>query len=510
MNTPGLYDRFAATVRQWPDQLALEVADHRLTYRELADAADRLAALVLAARPGRPRRVGVLAGRSLTAYAGYLAALRAGATVVPLNPSFPTARLALLCAQAGVDVVITDVEVPAGLPAETAVVDLCDDTPLRPGAGPVPVVDAAPASTGVAYLLFTSGSTGVPKGVPVTHANTVEYLDLSIARYGAGPGCRFSQTFDLTFDPSVFDLFVAWGSGATVVVPRRDELMAPVDFVNRRGITHWYSVPWFAAMADRLGLLTPNAMPGLRWSLFIGDRLTLDEAGAWQRAAPGSTVENTYGPTELTVSCTTYRLPAERDAWPVTANGTVPIGDAYPHLEAVVLDENGHPADDGELCVRGPQRFAGYLDPADNAGRFLSWDGHTSRTYDGTGPLDETHWYRTGDRVRAGATGLVHIGRLDHQVKVQGYRIELGEIEALVRAHDSVDDAIVLAVPARLGGLEIVAAVTGPGVRTADLTSSLCTQLPRYMVPARIKHLPSLPLNDSRKIDRRRLAAAFA
>lgn len=122
------------------------------------------------------------------------------------------------------------------------------------------------------------------------------------------PGSRVSQTFDLTFDLSVFDMFTAWGGGATLVVPSREDLLAPVRFVAEKRLTHWFSVPSMVSYAQRLRSLRPGSMPTLRWSLFCGEPLTTHQATAWQRAAPGGVVENLYGPTELTISCAEYRL----------------------------------------------------------------------------------------------------------------------------------------------------------------------------------------------------------
>ncbi|WP_030456340.1 amino acid adenylation domain-containing protein [Herbidospora cretacea] len=505
----SLFDWFAATVRRWPSEVALEVEDHRLTYRQLAEAVDRAASLIGDTHGSLPRRVGILASRSLAAYAGYLAGLRIGATIVPLNPAFPPERNQLLCERADIDIVITDqktAEQASALPKRVTRLDLADDDLVR---GPVPGIPWNERPNDVAYVLFTSGSTGIPKGVPVSHSNVDPYLRFNIARYQVGPGCRLSQAFDLTFDPSVFDLFVAWGSGATLVVPQKAELMAPIDYVNSRRLTHWFSVPWLISMTDRLGQLTSDVMPGLRWSLFAGEQLTVDQAESWQRAATGSVIENIYGPTELTVTCTSYRVPAERPDWPVTPNGTIPIGNAYPFMDILVLDEDGNEAIEGELCVRGPQRFGGYLDPHDNVGRFMTFDDGTGRPYDGSTPLQPSHWYRTGDRVRWLDDELVHLGRLDAQVKIQGCRIEPGEIEAVVRAQKNVEEAVVLVVPTARGALEIVAIYTGGDIPSRDLARSLQKRLPRYMVPKRFKHLESFPLNANGKIDRRRLVEDF-
>lgn len=508
-----LFEWFAGTAGEHPEATALEVDEVAVSYRGLLDATGRLAAELTRRHGGRPARVGLAAYRSPLAYAGYLAAQRLGAAVVPLNPAFPASRNAAIARAAGLDVVLAD-------ETGAAVADTIDGpwTEIRlPGWDLGSTVDTEPSGDGdteaagpdgLAYILFTSGSTGSPKGVPIKHRHVSGYLRYCIDRYGVGPGCRLSQTFDLTFDPSVFDLFVAWGSGATLVVPRKDEVHDPVRFVAGRGITHWFSVPSVVSLARRLRRLPAGSMPNLRLSLFAGEQLTVEQATAWQRAAPGTVIENIYGPTELTITCTGYRLPGEPAEWPATANRTVPIGPAYPHLEHAVLDEDGHPTDDGELCLRGSQRFDGYLDPVHNATRFVSYDpasGGPAAVYTGDGPLTPAHWYRTGDRVRYAADRtLVHLGRLDSQVKINGYRVELGEVEAVLRAHPAVHDVVVLASQAS-GDVDLRAVYTGEEAGSDELIRLAGRRLPPHMLPRRFTRVAELPLNPNGKIDRRRL-----
>ncbi len=492
-----LYDRFASTVEAHPGETALEVAGTRLDYTGLAAGAERIAAGLVRRLGGRvPRRVGLLASRSVTAYAGYLAVQRLGATVVPLGTAFPARRNGLIAEAAGLDAVLTD---GSGDLAGTGV-PVWDPSDGSAGgaegrdAGSVPPPSDPHA---IAYILFTSGSTGAPKGVPVSHRNAGAYLDHMIPRWDAGPGARLSQTFDLTFDPSVFDMFVAWGSGAALVVPTRDEVLAPVRFVRGQGITHWNSVPSVITLADRLRALAPGSMPTLRHSLFCGEQLTYRQARAWRRAAPSSSVHNSYGPTELTVTCATYRLPDEEAEWPRTSNGTVPIGSPHPGVETLLHE--------GELCVRGPQRFDGYLDGADDAGRFLT-PGLVP--YRSAGELTREHWYRTGDRVAEAGNGvLVHLGRLDQQVQVNGYRVEPGEVEAALREQPGILDVVVLAKATRSGPRLVAGYVTdGAEASPGTVDAALRERLPAYMVPQSLTALDALPLNANGKVDRSAVA----
>jgi amino acid adenylation domain-containing protein len=482
---------------------ALDVGDEELSYAALRDRAEQLAGRIVAANAGAaPRRVGLLASRSVGAYAGYLAILRAGAAVVPLNPEFPAGRIASIAKAAGLDLVLTDAPA-AGTDLHVPL--LGTDPADSPSAPAAPPLRTTPDD--IAYIIFTSGSTGVPKGVPVLHRNLCHYLGFLAARYESGPGSRMSQAFELTFDGSVHDMFLAWGTGATLVVPLRHQLMSVVKFINAKQLTHWFSVPSLVTFASRLGTLTPGCMPTLRWSVFGGEALFMENARAWQQAAPGSVVEVLYGPTELTVSCTAYRLPPDPAAWPSPANGIVPIGSCHPTMEYVLLDEDGRPADTGELCLRGAQRFAGYLDPANDTGRFLLIDeqGAVHPTTAGS-TLTEAHWYRTGDRVTREADGtLVILGRIDQQVKIRGHRIELGEVEALLREQPGVDEAIVFAVQSRDGEPELEAAVTGAALDSTRLFTGLGDHLPLYMLPRRIVPFDQLPLNANGKIDRRAL-----
>ncbi|WP_410580501.1 amino acid adenylation domain-containing protein [Amycolatopsis sp. lyj-108] len=498
-----LYDWFTASVARWPDETAVEVRDVSLTYARLHECALALACRIVAEHGRAPERIALLASRSVVAYAGYLAGLYLGSVLTPLNPEYPAARNRMVCELAKVDLVLAD---------EAGSAQLDDDdlaaTVLTPADADVlaarPTGEPRPRRTSgddVAYVLFTSGSTGRPKGVPIRHRNLSPYLAHNIERYQVKPGCRMSHAFDLTFDPSVFDLFVTWGGGATLIVPRRTELLTPVDYLVEHRITHWFSVPSVVSVSADLGNLPAGRVRELRYSLFIGEQLTVRQAREWRAVAPDAVLENVYGPTELTVACTEFRLPDDPEQWPATTNDTVPIGPVYDFLDHVILDEAGLPAAEGELCVRGSQRFDGYLDPQDDIGRFLTHDDAGTTVYDGTGPLTEAHYYRTGDRVRWESGNLVHLGRLDNQVKVRGYRIELGEIEAAMRRHPDIRDAVVLAIKNE-DETELFGCYTGAPQAPLRFLHWLCDQVPIHMVPRRFEHFDSLPLNANGKIDR--------
>lgn len=501
-----LYEWFAASVARHGGELALEVGPDRLTYRQLSDLADRVAGELVAAHGTVPSRVGLLAERTVLSYAGYLAVQRLGSTVVPLNPAFPAARTKAVATAGELDVVLVEGDTDAAAALPVPVLPL-----TREATGPRRELSAyAGDADSIAYILFTSGSTGAPKGVPIRHRNVSAYLQHIVPRYEMGPGSRVSQTFDLTFDLSVFDMFASWGSGAALVVPGRDDLMAPARFVAARELTHWFSVPSVVSVARRLRSLAPGSMPTLRWSLFCGEPLTLQQAEGWRAAAVDSVIENLYGPTELTISCAEFRLADDPADWPRPANGTVPIGTLYPGLEHVVLDGRGQPCEDGELCVRGVQRFPGYLDPANNAGRFVAYDGVRAQAFDGSGPVPDDLWYRTGDRVAWQDGQLVHLGRLDEQVKVRGYRVELGEIEAELCAQSGVRDALVVAVPGADGESDLEAVCTGSDLAPERLLAALRLRLPAYMVPRGITVYDELPLNVNGKVDRKAVAAEIA
>ncbi|MEU7281906.1 AMP-binding protein [Streptomyces sp. NPDC045431] len=485
----ALHQRFLRGLSLSPDRPALRIGTEEVTYRALHEQA-----LIMAGSVGSAKTVGVLSGKSVTAYVGILAGLYAGATVVPLHPGFPAARTRRMLEVCGTEALIAD-----GL-GRAALREIYGDAPG------VPVVEADPAraltaprpvdASDVAYLLFTSGSTGRPKGVPITHGSTHTYFRLLDARYDFGPDDVFTQTFDLNFDCAMFDLFCAWGAGATVdAVPSAAYRDIPAHLAER-GITVWFSTPSAISLIRRMGGLRPGSLPGLRWSFFAGEALRCTDAADWHAAAPGSVLENIYGPTELTVTITGHRWDPESSPR-LAVNGLVPIGSVHEGHDHVLLAEDGSEDDvEGELLITGPQMTAGYLDPEDDRGRFAERDGRL--------------WYRTGDRVRRLPGGeLVYLGRLDSQVQVQGWRVELAEVDHALRACEGVEDVVTVARPVE-GSTELVVFYTGRIRRPAELARALRELLPQGMLPRHYEHVAQFPLNSNRKVDRPVLAARAA
>ncbi|MEU8971062.1 AMP-binding protein [Streptomyces monashensis] len=484
----GLHERFLRGLSLAADRPALRTASGTTTYREL-----HRQALVWAGSLGDARTVGVLAGKTETAYAGILGALYAGATVVPLNPDFPAPRTRHMLELSGATAVIADERGHAVLAALTGA---GDGTPLPAAVTPdparaLPAPRTGTAPTDAAYMLFTSGSTGRPKGVPISHGSTRHYFELLDARYDFTPDDVFSQTFDLNFDCAMFDLFCAWGNGATVdVTPQTAYLDLPA-YLDGHGITVWFATPSAIGLVRRMGGLTSGALPGLRWSFFAGEALRAHDATDWQDAAPASTLENIYGPTELTVTITGHRWdPATSPGRCV--NGLVPIGHVHEGHDHVLVDAGDEETPvEGELLITGPQLTAGYLDPSDDAGRFVERAGR--------------RWYRTGDRVRRLGDGeLVYLGRLDSQVQVQGWRVELAEVEHELRSCPGVEDAVAVGATTE-AGTELVVYYTGERHPAAQLARTLRELLPKGMLPRRFEHLAEFPLNSNRKVDRKQL-----
>jgi amino acid adenylation domain-containing protein len=506
----NLAQAFSQQAEKHPNRTALYLSDKDISYGDLANFAKRIAAWLQHETGGNTKRVGVLASRSLEAYAGILGAGWTGAAYVPLNPAHPPARLASMISQAGLDALILDDAGHRILTEE--LLDVCPSSILVPETNDDrhqghEVLDTyTPAETPtmmpvdeLAYIMFTSGTTGQPKGVMVTLGNVKHYLQVMQERYQLTHDDRLSQYFEITFDLSVHDMFMAWGAGASLHVVPQHQLMAPTSFIRKQMLTVWFSVPSTIAFLDRMKMLKPGAFPSLRLSLFCGETLPAASVQAWQQAAVNSQVENLYGPTEATIACLLEPCTGELNITP--KRGAIAIGRPYPGLLAAIVDpeQNFLPnGETGELVVSGPQVTAGYWqNEALTRERFplLDHPQHGLLT-----------WYLTGDLAYQEESGIFHcLGRIDHQIKILGYRIELGEIEAHMRDVSGCN-LVAAVVWAREPGamLDIIGVITGFGIYVDTIREALRSRLPSYMLPKYILELDSMPLNSNGKIDRQR------
>jgi amino acid adenylation domain-containing protein len=478
----NLHDLVIKSAARFPDRPAIHGAGTALTYRELDDRANAVAHRLIALGVGRGDRVVVWSPKSPAAIAAMQAVLRIGAAYVPADTTSPTARVAVMTRDCAATVVCATgdqlTEITAELGDSIGHLDLAEPLPTTEP------VNTTVEPDDLAYILYTSGSTGVPKGVCISHRNAMAFVDWAVTELAAGPEDRFANHAALTFDLSVLDLYAAFTVGASVHLIPSELAYAPpqlVDFLHQQGITIWYSVPSALLLMMRQGgLLDRPAPDALRAVLFAGEPFAISgvrQLAAWSNAR----LLNLYGPTETNV-CTWHEVvPADLDR-----DRPVPIGIACSGDKVWVDTVVGQSGDEGELVVDGPTVMLGY------------W-GHEPQR----GP------YRTGDIVRVLADGSFdYAGRRDHMVKVRGHRIELGEVEAALNAHPDVAEAAV--VVTETGPTARLTAVIVPGERrpgVLGVKQHCARRLPTYMIPDDIRFIAEMPKTRNGKVDRTRLTA---
>ena len=504
----NLGERFLSSLRDYPDYPALEVGGRVLSYNELYSLARPIAERLEQA-PSSLRRSAILVSRSMAGFVGILAAALAGHAYVPINSGFPRDRQSTILARSRATSLIcaaTDLECARAIvkssessrqTSSCAVIGVDEDSPVAVQGfdSTGPILNRDEGGDDLAYIMFTSGSTGVPKGVPITQANIAAYLESVRSILDIRAGDRFSQTFELSFDFSVHDLWACWSNAGCLVVAQLQDLLEPERYLVRNAITCVAMVPSLGRKIQQGGKLIEGAFPGIRNTVFGGEALPADLARDWLAAAPGSLVENWYGPTEAAVLCT--RFSCTRDSLEnVDSGGLAPIGKPFPGMEVRLVDESRAIVADGEvgeLLLAGPQVMPGYLDAAElDEQSFMLLD-------------DGGRYYRTGDLARYDDQGILrYVDRIDNQVKVRGFRIELGEIEAALRSLLPSRNIVATPYPAESTNPDnIVAVVEGDVATASEVISGMRGLVPGYMVPACLLSIARMPVNVNGKFDRK-------
>jgi amino acid adenylation domain-containing protein len=483
---------FEARVERTPDAVAVVHEDRALSYAELNARANRLARQLRVRGVGPHTRVAILLPRSIELVVAELAILKAGAAYVPIDPSFPVERIAFMVADSGSRVVLSRAgEAVPDLSAERIDVDAVS----ADGAdNPRVALDSEAA----AYVMYTSGSTGAPKGVVVPH-RAIARLVINNGYADFGPGDRVAFAANPAFDATTMEIWGALLNGGRIVVVAQDVLLDPPAFarlLEERGVTALFVT---TAVFNQYASSIPKALAGLRYLLTGGERADPASFARVLREGGAGSLIHCYGPTETTTYAITHQVTS-------IAEGarSVPLGRPISNTRIYLLDGAGNPVPvgvAGELYVGGAGVAHGYLNrPELTAERFVA---------DPFSGEPGARLYRTGDVGRWLADGTIEfVGRNDFQVKVRGFRMEPGEIEARLVEHPTVREAVVLAREDAPGDRRLVAYYVGEGtVEVESLRAHLAERLPEYMVPAAYVRLDVLPLTPNGKLDRKALPA---
>jgi len=499
-----LLEYLEETLRRFPDRTAVSDVRSALTFREVELRAARLATTLAGQMLETRQPVAVCLPKTTEALVAFLAVLMTGNAYLPLDPKSPPERLRVILDSIGPAAVITDgghVDLLAQAGFSGLRILLADDAlPDTPDRSILASRREALLDTDPAYIITTSGSTGVPKGVAIGHRSIIDYIDWAKDRFDLDETLVIGSQAPFVFDNSTLDIYLCLALGAELVLIPEDLFSFParlMAFVAERGVNFVFWVPSVLIQVANLGILDAVPVPTLRRVFFAGEVMPNRTLNHWRQRLPKAQFVNLYGPTEVTVDCTYFVVDR-----PFSDEEPLPIGFPCRNTGILILNDANQacaPGEQGELCVRGGSLALGYWnDPEKTALAFVQ------------NPLN-SHYperiYRTGDLVCTNPRGeILFLGRKDHQIKHLGYRIELLEIEQQVLAMSGLDNACVV-YDGNRREITLFYQSVSPDLTPATIRRHLAKTLPKYMLPTGFHRLESLPLLPHGKIDRAGLKA---
>jgi D-alanine--poly(phosphoribitol) ligase subunit 1 len=476
-----------AILHKYPGRNAFCIRGQFYTYAAFGQKIATLKKELLTNWPAQ-QNIGLVVTDEIETYAAYIAIMLAGKTCVPIHPTHPADRASQI-------IELSELKVVFSAPARTYEgITMLDSAALcAQHVSDEIIAPTIEAEQTNAYILFTSGTTGIPKGVPITYRNLDSFIRAFHALgYKLNEEDRFLQMFDLTFDLSVMSFVIPLCLGGCVYTVSD----IGMKYTNIYGILEEHRITCALMVPSVITFLRPYfdevSLPDMRYSLFCGEALHKDVVAEWAACVPNAVVENVYGPTEATIFCLTYNVNAA--ATITDYHGIVSLGKPMENMEAIVVDENDKQlpnGDKGQLCLYGAQLTPGYLSAEKTKEAFF--DAYGKR------------YYRTGDIAFVNVDGdFMYCGRVDHQVKVQGYRVELSEIEFHLRKISGKANVVAVLVNAN-GNDRIDAIFEGAQYDTSEIVDGLKSKLPSYMIPSQVHFVGSFPLNANGKTDRNAL-----
>ena len=504
---------------QFPDSIGLKVDDEKFSYKQIIKYSLQTAA-VLKNLGAKKEAIGLIGQRSASSYFAVLGIIFSGCHYVPINPKYNLDKQVKIIQDSKIRILVGSRE---DLELFNAALDIKSRESIEAWVIPYGKLDFnderwfdettldnismldEPESEDVShltYIMYTSGSTGHPKGVLVSQDNLLAWLKNMTVLYCMDKGFRASQTYDLSFDLSVADIFFTFSNHGMLCVLNEKELLLPMDYIVRDNIEYWSSVPTLIAFMHKMGVLKPNIFPSIKKSIFCGEPMPRYLADAWKIAAPNSSIENLYGPTEATIWLTRY-VYEEQDGTEKFINNNLPIGFPFQDHEVKLIDSKDNLVENfnrGEIVYRGPQITLGYLNDqskTDLAFTKFKWDEQ------------ESIWYKSGDIGCYNLNGSLEcLGRKDNQIKLGGRRVEIAEVELSLRSFALLEDLVV--VPMRDKDDRVIELVgftmnklSVEDLRIIKLKSQ--SDLEAIFFPKRVFTIERFPITTSGKLDRKKL-----